>query len=52
MSIKEYFNQKVMYGGEICRLGDVYLDLQKITSNQRLIDIYICGLLRNNLISI
>ena len=46
--LKKYFNKKVIYQGNVCRLGDVYIDLQKITSNQRLIDMYICGLLINN----
>lgn len=45
--IDKILTQKYMYGGELCQLGDIILDLQKLTNNQRQIDAYLMGLFRN-----
>lgn len=44
MSTKEYLEQRFLYGGEIKKLGDIILDLQRIAPNQQCIDRYLQGL--------
>ena len=43
----EFLEQKYLYGGEICSLGSIITDLQRIAPNQKCVDMYIVGLLSN-----
>lgn len=47
MKMGEHLKQKFFYGGKIETLGAIIIDLQKITSNQRCIDVYIIGLFQS-----
>ena len=40
-----FLNKIYCYGGELWRLGDIIIDLQKIMPNQKCIDRYLQGLL-------
>ena len=46
MTIKNFLNQKYLYGGEICELGNIIIDLQKKAPNEQCVDRYLQGLLR------
>lgn len=43
----KFLEQKYLYGGKICSLGSIIIDLQRIAPNQKCVDMYIIGLLRN-----
>jgi len=45
MKMKNSFiNKMYRYGGELWRLGDIIIDLQKIMPNQKCVDRYLQGL--------
>ena len=44
MTVKEYLNQKFMYGSELLPLGLIIADLQERAPNQACIDRYLQGL--------
>lgn len=42
--VNNYFNKKYCYGGELWRLGDIIIDLQKVMPNQKCVDRYLQGM--------
>ena len=45
--LKTMLNERYWYGGEVWKLGDIIIDLQKKAPNQQCVDRYLQGMLRH-----
>lgn len=44
--LEDFLHQRYMYGGKVCKLGHIIIDLQNKAPNQACIDQYLLGLFK------